>query len=97
MENINGKWEWKIIKNSNLSSEEKQMYAPHPGDAQGYGNMFVVDENQKLDWGDLLAFVVMPRKLVNLALWPTTPSDYRYLIITFIEPLSFTKSLLFKF
>ncbi|GLJ33682.1 hypothetical protein SUGI_0676910 [Cryptomeria japonica] len=60
-----------------LSFEEKQKYAPQPGDAQGYGNMFVVDEKQKLDWGDLMALALMPKKLVNLALWPTTPSDYR--------------------
>ncbi|GLJ33683.1 hypothetical protein SUGI_0676920 [Cryptomeria japonica] len=60
-----------------LSLEEKKKYAPHAGDVQGYGNVFVVDEDQKLDWGDLMALALKPKKLVNLALWPTTPSDYR--------------------
>ncbi|GLJ33684.1 hypothetical protein SUGI_0676930 [Cryptomeria japonica] len=60
-----------------LSLDEKKMYAPQPGDAQGYGNMFVVDEDQKLDWGDLMALALTPKTLVNLTLWPSTPSDYR--------------------
>ncbi|XP_059065325.1 S-norcoclaurine synthase 1 isoform X2 [Cryptomeria japonica] len=60
-----------------LSLEEKQKYAPQGGDPQGYGNMFVVDENQKLDWGDVMALSLMPEKIVNLALWPTTPRDLR--------------------
>ncbi|XP_057847445.2 codeine O-demethylase-like [Cryptomeria japonica] len=60
-----------------LSLDEKKKYTPQAGDPQGYGNMFVVDEDQKLDWGDLIALALMPKKLVNLALWPTTPADYR--------------------
>ncbi|GLJ33686.1 hypothetical protein SUGI_0676980 [Cryptomeria japonica] len=63
-----------------LSLDEKKKCAPQAGEAQGYGNMFVVDENQTLDWGDLMALVLMPKKLVNLALWPTTPSDYRNMV-----------------
>ncbi|GLJ25283.1 hypothetical protein SUGI_0483990, partial [Cryptomeria japonica] len=59
-----------------LSLEEKKKYAPQAGDSQGYGNMFVVDEDQKLDWGDSIALALMPKKLVKLSLWPTTPSDY---------------------
>ncbi|XP_059076506.1 codeine O-demethylase-like [Cryptomeria japonica] len=60
-----------------LSLEEKKKYAPQTGDSQGYGNMFVVDEDQKLDWGDSIALALMPKKLVKLSLWPKTPSDYR--------------------
>lgn len=51
-----------------LSLDEKQKYAPQAGDPQGYGNMFVVDEDQKLDWGDLMGLALMPKQLVNLAL-----------------------------
>ncbi|GLJ25260.1 hypothetical protein SUGI_0483570 [Cryptomeria japonica] len=60
-----------------LSLEEKKKYAPQAGDSQGYGNMFVVDEDQKLDWGDSMALALMPKKLVKFSLWPATPSDYR--------------------
>ncbi|GLJ33685.1 hypothetical protein SUGI_0676940 [Cryptomeria japonica] len=58
--------------------EEKKKYAPQAGDSQGYGNMFVIDEDQKLDCGDSMALALMPKKLVKLSMWPTTPSDYRY-------------------
>ncbi|GLJ33689.1 hypothetical protein SUGI_0677050 [Cryptomeria japonica] len=60
-----------------LPLDEKQRYAKRGGDVQGYGNIFVVDEDQKLDWGDLVSLAVMSKKLKNLALWPTTPSDFR--------------------
>ncbi|KAH9329978.1 hypothetical protein KI387_002086, partial [Taxus chinensis] len=60
-----------------LPLEKKQKYAPQTRDPQGYGKSFVVDEHQTLDWGDLLALMITPQHLTNLALWPTTPSDYR--------------------
>ncbi|XP_057820982.1 protein SRG1 [Cryptomeria japonica] len=60
-----------------LPMDGKKRYAKQGGDVQGYGNLFVVDEDQKLDWGDLMTLVVMSKKLMNLSLWPTTPSDFR--------------------
>lgn len=61
----------------NLPLQEKQKYATQPGVFQGYGKIFVVAEDQKLDWGDLLALALMPNKLKNLALWPTVPTKFR--------------------
>eukprot|EP00253_Pinus_taeda_P035183 PITA_35183 len=60
-----------------LPLQEKQKYATQPGVFQGYGKIFVVAEDQKLDWGDLLALALMPNKLKNLALWPTVPPNFR--------------------
>lgn len=68
-----------------LPLDAKQRYALQGGDVQGYGNLFVVNEDQKLDWGDLVTLAVMSKRLLNLALWPTTPSDFRYSVHTFIK------------
>ncbi|KAH7568655.1 hypothetical protein JRO89_XS06G0028600 [Xanthoceras sorbifolium] len=37
-----------------LPIEEKNKYRQQAGDIEGYGNAFVVSEEQKLDWGDML-------------------------------------------
>ncbi|KAF2322115.1 hypothetical protein GH714_006849 [Hevea brasiliensis] len=39
-----------------LPLEEKMSCAQLPNDIQGYGQAFVVSEEQKLDWGDMLSF-----------------------------------------
>ncbi|KAK6917254.1 Non-hem dioxygenase N-terminal domain [Dillenia turbinata] len=36
-----------------LPMEEKQEYWQQPGDLEGFGQAFVVSDEQKLDWGDL--------------------------------------------
>eukprot|EP01018_Ginkgo_biloba_P007627 Gb_17512 [translate_table: standard] len=66
-----------------LPLEEKKRYAPQPGDVQGYGQMFVVSEEQKLDWNDLLALMLMPHNLRNLSLWPTNPIEFRETVETY--------------
>ncbi|XP_071921384.1 oxoglutarate-dependent flavonoid 7-O-demethylase 1-like [Coffea arabica] len=37
----------------NLKIEEKKRFAQEPGDVEGYGQAFVVSEEQKLDWADM--------------------------------------------
>ncbi|KAJ8648260.1 hypothetical protein MRB53_001283 [Persea americana] len=59
-----------------LPLEEKQKYSMELHDMQGYGH-FVVSEDQKLEWGDLLGFSVYPFKHRNLNAWPTTPPEFR--------------------
>eukprot|EP01018_Ginkgo_biloba_P006695 Gb_18191 [translate_table: standard] len=58
-----------------LPLEEKQKYAVR--DMQGYGQVFVVSEEQKLDWGDLLGLMITPTKQKNLSVWPADPTDFR--------------------
>ena len=60
-----------------LPLEEKQKYAVKEGDLQGYGQMFVVSEEQKLDWGDLLSLTMSPSHLKDLDVWPVQPIDFR--------------------
>ncbi|XP_059076819.1 2-oxoglutarate-dependent dioxygenase 11-like [Cryptomeria japonica] len=46
----------------------------------GYGQIFVVSEDQKLDWGDLLGLIISPPRSRNLSLWPAVPADFRHIV-----------------
>jgi isopenicillin N synthase-like dioxygenase len=59
-----------------LPLEEKQKYSVKP-DLQGYGQTFVVSEEQKLDWGDLLGLLMFPSEYRDLNVWPVKPTDFR--------------------
>jgi isopenicillin N synthase-like dioxygenase len=59
-----------------LPAEEKEKYAIR--DFQGYGQIFVVSEEQKRDWGDLLGLIISPPQSRNLSVWPSVPSEFRY-------------------
>ncbi|XWS62104.1 hypothetical protein CRYUN_Cryun07bG0182200 [Craigia yunnanensis] len=56
-----------------LPSEEKIL----PNNIEGYGQAFVVSEDQKLDWGDMLFLLPRPVSQRNLRFWPTTPPSFR--------------------
>lgn len=62
-----------------LPLEEKKAYAQLPNHIEGYGQAFVVSEEQKLDWGDMLFLLTQPASLRNLTFWPTLPTSFRYL------------------
>eukprot|EP01018_Ginkgo_biloba_P008653 Gb_05887 [translate_table: standard] len=60
-----------------LPLEEKRRYGPEPGDVEGYGQAFVVSEEQKLDWGDMMYLLVKPTPTRNMRLWPVKPENFR--------------------
>eukprot|EP00253_Pinus_taeda_P012314 PITA_12314 len=60
-----------------LPLEEKQKYAVKAGSLEGYGQRFVVSEDQKLDWGDLLGLLMFPSDNRDLSVWPLQPPDFR--------------------
>ncbi|CAB4309724.1 unnamed protein product [Prunus armeniaca] len=60
-----------------LPLEEKKAYAQLPNHIEGYGQAFVVSEEQKLDWGDMLFLFSRPVSLRNLTFWPTLPTSFR--------------------
>eukprot|EP01018_Ginkgo_biloba_P008648 Gb_28766 [translate_table: standard] len=60
-----------------LPLEEKRRYRPEPGDVEGYGQAFVVSEEQKLDWGDMMYLLVKPTPTRNIRLWPVKPENFR--------------------
>ncbi|KAJ0961748.1 hypothetical protein J5N97_029576 [Dioscorea zingiberensis] len=72
-----------------LPLEEKKVYAQQPGSIEGYGQVFVVSEEQKLDWGDMYFLATQPLFARNMELWPSNPLAF----ITGILMKSMAKSL----
>ena len=62
----------------NLSMEEKKKYWQRPGDMEGFGQAFVVSEEQKLDWADLFSMMTLPVHLRKPHLFPKLPSSLRF-------------------
>ncbi|KAI6705605.1 hypothetical protein NL676_008567 [Syzygium grande] len=60
-----------------LPMEEKRTFWQEEGDLEGFGQMFVGSEEQKLDWGDLFFMVSLPRRLRKPHLFPMLPSPFR--------------------
>ncbi|KAL4324530.1 hypothetical protein GQ457_11G021290 [Hibiscus cannabinus] len=60
-----------------LPLHEKMACAQVPNNIEGYGQAFVVSEDQKLDWGDMLFLLPLPVPLRNMRFWPTTPTSFR--------------------
>ncbi|KAI6705611.1 hypothetical protein NL676_008573 [Syzygium grande] len=56
--------------------EEKRKFWQQ-GDVEGFGQAFVVSEEQKLDWGDRFYMVSLPRHLRKPHLFPMLPSPFR--------------------
>lgn len=65
------------VKFFDLPLEEKNKVSMPPDDIQGYGHAYVVSEEQILDWQDALMFLVYPSRYRKLALWPTTPAEFK--------------------
>ncbi|XP_074575101.1 2-oxoglutarate-dependent dioxygenase 11-like [Curcuma longa] len=61
----------------NLPLEEKKAFAQLPDGLQGYGQAFVVSEDQKLDWADMHFVITRPVHRRNMRFWPTHPPSFR--------------------
>ncbi|KAH7675110.1 (S)-norcoclaurine synthase protein [Dioscorea alata] len=59
-----------------LPIEEKTKFSMASDDVQGFGQVYVVSEEQKLDWADLFILVVYPTKFRKWTFWPTTPPEF---------------------
>nr|XP_040254882.1 2-oxoglutarate-dependent dioxygenase 11-like [Aegilops tauschii subsp. strangulata] len=66
-----------IQKFFRLPLEVKNAYAQQPGDLQGYGQAFVVSDDQKLDWADMLALFTQPPQARDMSYWPSQPHTFR--------------------
>jgi isopenicillin N synthase-like dioxygenase len=64
-----------------LPMEEKKRFEQEPGDTEGFGQAFVISEEQKLDWADLLYLVTQPTRLRKPHLFPKLPTPFRYKLI----------------
>ncbi|KAG4912257.1 hypothetical protein JHK82_052835 [Glycine max] len=60
-----------------LPLEEKQKYPMAPGTVQGYGEAFVLLEDEKLDRCNMFALGIEPEYVTNPNLWPNKPEKFR--------------------
>ncbi|XP_020248258.1 S-norcoclaurine synthase 1-like [Asparagus officinalis] len=60
-----------------LPLEEKEAFKQLPSGVEGYGNLFVISEEQKLDWKDILVCYTQPQTKRNMRFWPTNPPTFR--------------------
>ncbi|GKU94296.1 hypothetical protein SLEP1_g7811 [Rubroshorea leprosula] len=60
-----------------LPMEEKKKFWQHPGELEGYGQAFVVSEEQKLNWGDMFYVISLPTHLRKPYLFPKFPASLR--------------------
>ncbi|VAH70146.1 unnamed protein product [Triticum turgidum subsp. durum] len=61
-----------------LPAETKKRFAQEQGQLEGYGQLFVVSEDQKLDWADMLFLYTQPPEMRNAKFWPDQPATFRY-------------------
>ncbi|VVA91598.1 unnamed protein product [Arabis nemorensis] len=61
----------------NLPMEEKKKLWQKPNELEGFGQIFVVSEDQKLDWADLFFTVVQPVESRKPHLLPKLPLPFR--------------------
>ncbi|CAM8918570.1 unnamed protein product [Rhodiola kirilowii] len=60
-----------------LPREEKERYVQLPDDMEGYGQAFVVSEEQKLDWADMFYMITLPVSMRKPHLLPKLPPSLR--------------------
>ncbi|KAL6648121.1 hypothetical protein ACP70R_012345 [Stipagrostis hirtigluma subsp. patula] len=57
--------------------EAKKACSQLPSSHEGYGQAFVVSDDQKLDWADMMYLQVQPSESRDLRFWPTHPPSFR--------------------
>ncbi|KAL5564152.1 hypothetical protein UlMin_027316 [Ulmus minor] len=60
-----------------LPMEEKKKLWQRPGDVEGFGQAFVVSEEQKLDWSDMFFLTTLPAYMRKPHLFPNLPISFR--------------------
>ncbi|TVU21268.1 hypothetical protein EJB05_30895 [Eragrostis curvula] len=61
-----------------LPLEAKKAYAQLPESGlEGYGQVFVLSETQKLDWSDMMYLVLRPTDSRDMRFWPAQPPTFR--------------------
>ncbi|KAH9627367.1 hypothetical protein KSS87_001206 [Heliosperma pusillum] len=61
----------------NLPLEEKKKYWQSPSDVEGFGQIFVMSEEQKLDWADVFFLTTLPVHQRRPHLLPLLPLPFR--------------------
>ncbi|KAA8515720.1 hypothetical protein F0562_018669 [Nyssa sinensis] len=71
----------------NLPLQEKQRYAQKPGSLEGHGQAFVVSEEQKLEWCDMIYLKTLPIRNRNMSFWPYDPQEFRVTLESYSEDM----------
>ncbi|KAJ1430554.1 Oxoglutarate/iron-dependent dioxygenase [Sesbania bispinosa] len=71
----------------NLPMEEKKKFGQKEGDVEGYGQAFVVSDEQKLDWADMFFMFTLPPHKRKPHLLPSIPLPFRGDLETYSEQL----------
>lgn len=58
--------------------EKKKKFGQKEGDVEGYGQAFVVSEEQKLEWADLFFLLTLPPHMRKPHLFPNLPLPFRF-------------------
>ncbi|EEF42739.1 Flavonol synthase/flavanone 3-hydroxylase, putative [Ricinus communis] len=61
----------------NLPMEEKKKLWQEPGQMEGFGQHFVVSEDQKLDWADLFYLITLPIHMRKTHVFSALPPSFR--------------------
>ncbi|KAL6642696.1 hypothetical protein ACP70R_020877 [Stipagrostis hirtigluma subsp. patula] len=77
--------------------EAKKAYSQLPNNLEGYGQSFVVSENQKLDWADRLFLYSRPVEDRDLRFWPTQPASFRHSVDVYSSEVAKLSCLLLEF
>ena len=64
----------------NLPMSEKKKFWQTSENMEGFGQLFVVSEDQKLDWNDMFYMNSLPRKSRMPHLFPQLPHPFRFYI-----------------
>ncbi|MBA0693700.1 hypothetical protein Goari_004054 [Gossypium aridum] len=65
---------------SNLPMEERKKLWQKSDEIEGFGQAFVVSEEQKLNWGDMFYMITLPTYLRKPHLFPNLPITLRFFI-----------------
>jgi len=80
----------------NLPIEEKKMFAQREGEGvEGYGQAFVVSEEQKLEWADMFFMLTLPPQVRKPYLFPKLPLPFRFHSLLLCSLLCFLLFFLF--
>ncbi|KAF7808445.1 protein SRG1-like [Senna tora] len=71
----------------NLPIEEKKKFGQKEGDREGFGQLFVVSEEQKLDWGDMFYCITLPQEARKPHLFPKLSIPFRDNLDAYCEEL----------
>lgn len=60
-----------------LSMEEKKKLGQREGEIEGFGQAYIMSEEQKLDWGDMFYINTLPLHLRKPHIFPHLPQSFR--------------------